>query len=133
MIAIQRERILANVFVDYEQFSRKWALFYQKLLQEFFASPQQWKFQTKKNLLQFKVMKYEAHKNALEMENVNFSGLQFNEDVVSKFCVVDKEDRDLKMDYFSFEKCLLQTMRSQPVFPKDITKFYRKIDKMKEG
>ena len=107
--------------------------FYQKLLQELFASPQQWKLQTKKNLLQFKVMKYEAHKYALEMENVNFSGLQFNEDVVSKFCVVDKEDGDLKMDYFSFEKCILQTMRSQPVFPKDITKFYRKIDKMKEG
>lgn len=60
-------------------------------------------------------------------------GLHFNEEVVAKFCVVDKEDGDLKMDYFSFEKCVLQTMRSQPVFPKDIIKFYKKIDKSKEG
>jgi len=60
-------------------------------------------------------------------------GLHFNEEIVSKFCEVDQEDGDLKMSYYNFEKCVLQTMKSQPVFPKDIIKFYKKIDKLKKG
>ena len=65
--------------------------------------------------------------------DLTYLGLHFNEDIVNKFCEVDEKDGDLKMNYFSFEKCVLQTMRTQPLYPKDIIKFYKKIDKLKEG
>ena len=53
---------------------------------------------------------------------------------ISKHCELDEEDGEMKiMNYRAFERCYTDIMRTQPVTPKHVNKFYKQLDCLKQG
>ncbi|XP_075246924.1 calcium-binding protein SPEC 2A-like [Convolutriloba macropyga] len=61
-------------------------------------------------------------------------GIAVGDERISKHCEVDEKDGEMKiMNYRAFERCYTDIMRTQPVTPKHVNKFYKQLDCLKQG